>query len=158
MFPVLIAECQIFARHERVRSKAIASLVIVGAIFVVVENPARVFATSGLVNQTPHQIVLTVPKPLDSTLLAMVLPQRGIDMSVLIQWRDQMVAVFRGTGGELLGSRKMKSNMFECVRKAHGTSPYLISLLAETPHHPLISIKNFRPTSVILGEVSMAAL
>jgi hypothetical protein len=74
-FALFVSNRHVFARQKGVTTKAISGLVVISSAEIVIEYPPRVLGTSGLVNETPDQFVIAVPKSADAAMLAKLLPQ-----------------------------------------------------------------------------------
>lgn len=123
---VLIANGDIFAWAESVRAKAIAAFVIILSRLVVIENPAAMLGPTRLVDQKTEFVWLTFPKPAHATVVALLLPERGVDVAFAIQGRDKFITMPRRALGKLLGSGEIEPDAFETVRQGrHG----LVSLV-----------------------------
>ena len=102
--PVLATDRDIFAGHKGVRSQAIPRLVIVGAGRIVVEHPARMLGTPGLVNEAADLLVLAVPEPADAAVLAVFMPELRIDVRLLVEWSNEFITVIDRSRRKVLGA------------------------------------------------------
>src|ERR1043166_2809637 len=98
---VLVADRDIFARHEAVTGEPIARLVVLLGGLVVIEHPARVLLAAGFVHQLA-ELLLVAPEPADAAMLAVLAPQLGTDAPVGIERRHELIAVPRRARGRSL--------------------------------------------------------
>jgi len=126
----VIANRDIFTRPENVRAETVTAFVISIGGLVVVEHPASVLLTAGLVDKQAVFILLTFPKSSDTAMIPVLLPDLGIDMTIAVERRHEFVSMSRGALGELLGASEIEPDAFECVRQgSHG----LVSLMPIMP-------------------------
>ena len=79
MLAVFAADRDIFAVAKCVVAEAIAGLVVVLRGLVVVEHPARVLGTAGLVDEAAEFVVLTIPESTHAAMFA-VFPPKSTSM------------------------------------------------------------------------------
>jgi hypothetical protein len=109
----------LFALRECMRSEPIAGFIIVTSCPIVVEHPAGVLRTAGLVDEQANLFVLALPKPPDTTVLAMLLPELWINVPTSIKRRDDFIAVAYRALGVLLRARQVESDASELARELH---------------------------------------
>src|SRR5450631_1831518 len=88
---VVIADRDIFARNEDMGAEAIAGFVVVGCR-IVLKDPKRMLRAARLVHEMTG-LVVVAPEAPHATLLAVLLPELGIDMAVGIERSDKFIAV-----------------------------------------------------------------
>src|SRR5665811_1955649 len=118
---VLVADRDIFARAERMGAEAVAALVVVGPGWIVVEDPARMLGSARLVHQEADLVVRAFPEPAHAAMLAIVSPERHVDMALVVERGDEFVAMALRALREFLGAGKIEPNALERVRqRGHG--------------------------------------
>jgi len=90
---VLIAERQVFARREMMGSKSVTYLIIVRTLLVVVKDPTGMLVAAGLMGEKSELFIVAAPETADPALIAMRVPERGIDMTTGIERSDELIAV-----------------------------------------------------------------
>jgi hypothetical protein len=73
-------------------AKSISRLIIVGAALIIVEHPAGVLAATRLVHQVPDLVVLILPEPTNPAMVAMLLPEGGVDVALRVQRGHELIA------------------------------------------------------------------
>jgi hypothetical protein len=98
---VFAADRDVFA--VSVIAEALAGLVVVLRRLVIVEQPARVLGTAQPVNQAAELVILALPGPTHTAVLAVSAPQLGTDAPIGVSsGGDKFVAVPVGAGREFL--------------------------------------------------------
>src|SRR5215475_2851304 len=129
---VLVADRDVFARHEGVAAESIAGLVILFRRFVIVEHPARMLRATRLVHELADLVVLLAPEAAHAAMLAVCPPQDGVDMALCIERRHELVAVLLRAQGELLRARKIEADALEFMRQlGHEAPPWLSGARAD---------------------------
>jgi len=80
---LFVANRNVFARLENMRAEAITTFVIGIRGLVVVEHPASVLRSARPVDEEAVFIRLAFPKSSYAAMIAMLLPELGIDMTLL---------------------------------------------------------------------------
>lgn len=88
----VVADRDIFARHERMGTEPIAGFVVIFGGIVIIENPLRMFRPARFVQQMPG-LFLATPEPAHAAIVAMLAPERRIDMAALVERSYKFVAV-----------------------------------------------------------------
>src|SRR5882672_4519078 len=76
---VLVADRDVFARHESMAREPVACLVVLVCALVIIEDPAPVLVAARLVHQLADLLLLVAPEPAHAAMLAMRAPQGRID-------------------------------------------------------------------------------
>ena len=118
-FAALIGDRNIFARCKFMRAEAIARLVVIVPIGIVVEHPAGMLSPARLMDQVSYLVRLALPKSANVTLDALGLPSFGIDMSLSVQWGDELLAGIGRSRRILFRSSELKADRFEWARNFH---------------------------------------
>jgi hypothetical protein len=74
-------------------TKAISRFIIVSPGRIVIEYPSCVLCTAGFVDKMPDLLIVTIPKPAYPTVLAVLLPQLRVDMSIGVERCNEFIAV-----------------------------------------------------------------
>ncbi len=114
---VLVADRDIFADPEGMAAEAVAGFVVVLGGVVIVENPARVLGAAGLVNELTELVVLAAPEPPHAAIGPVLAPEFDIDMVVVVERGDELIAVLGRTVGEFLRTRQVEADALELVRQ-----------------------------------------
>jgi hypothetical protein len=124
------ANGDIFTRAERVRSKPVAAFVIVFRRRIVVEYPALVLWSSSSADKEAVLIRFALPESSDATDIAVLLPERRIDVTARVERSREFVAVPPGPLGELPGTGEIEPDAFERMWKgAHGLASLHMRML-----------------------------
>src|ERR1700733_3331688 len=134
------ADGNILAWQKCMCAKFVASLIVVVFIGIVVEYPAGVLGATGFVDQTTDLVFLACPKSPNSAVLAILLPEQRVDVSLGVERRNKVVAMARRAIGKFPGAGKVQHNTIEVnqfTRHIHGprTSRRAINLGLAGAHH-----------------------
>ena len=67
-------------------------------------------------------------------MIAMLFPERGVDMTLGVERSDEFISVPRRALGELLGAREIEPDAFESMRqRGHGLVSFIIIIVAIMP-------------------------
>jgi hypothetical protein len=116
---------QVFADDEPFILKPIAGFVLVLARNVVMERPRSVL----LVDEVTDLIVLMRTKARDPARFPVGTPQRRVYSAVLVQGRDQFIAVAAAAGRMARFARKLKPNSTEFPWQRRGFSGWYAHVL-----------------------------
>src|SRR5262252_3328320 len=114
---VFAADRDIFAVAKRVVAEAIAGLVVVLRGLVVVEHPARVLGTAGLVDEAAEFVVLAIPESTHAAMFAVFPPKVDIDASIGIERSDEFVAMLVRARRKFLRAGEIEPDALEHVRQ-----------------------------------------
>ena len=92
----------VFPRHKDVCAESITRFIIIGSRNVIIEDPSGMFFAPGLMHDESDFVRLSVPKSPHPAMIAILLPQVRIDMSLIGERRHELVAVSRRPGGKFL--------------------------------------------------------
>ena len=109
----------VFTQHEGVGAEAVAGFVVVAGFRVVIEHPARMLGAARLVHQTADLVRLVVPEPAHAAVVAMLLPELAVDVAVVVERSDELVAMPRRSGRKLLRPGKFEANALEYMWQRH---------------------------------------
>ena len=114
-------DADIFTWVKYMRAEAIAAFIIIFLGFTIVEYPASMVGAARPMHQEAMLIRLPFPESSDAAGMAMLLPRRGVDMTVSVERPNELVAMLRRSLGELLRTGETEPDTFERVRKgSHG--------------------------------------
>src|SRR5215471_8680274 len=113
---VFAADRDIFAVAKCVVAEAIAGLVVVLRGLVVVEHPARVLGTAGLVDEAAEFVVLAIPESTHAAMFAVFPPKADIDASIGIERSDEFIAILVRARGKFLRAGEIEPDALEHVR------------------------------------------
>src|SRR6516164_9021355 len=106
---VFAADRDIFAVAKCVVAEAIAGL-------VVVEHPARVLGTAGLVDEAAEFVVLAIPESTHAAMFAVFPPKVDIDASIGIERSDEFIAMLVRARRKFLRAGEIEPDALEHVR------------------------------------------
>ena len=89
----MIADRDVFTVRKLVCAEPVAGLLVVVVAGAIIEHPACMLAASRLVNKRADGLVLVIPKPAHATVLSVFSPKFGVDVSALIEGRNQVIAM-----------------------------------------------------------------
>jgi len=78
------------------------------------------FRPAGLVNEAADFIRIAIPEAADAAVFAMLLPKLRIDVVVLVERSDELIAMPRRTSRKLLRPGKFEPNALEYMWQRHG--------------------------------------
>lgn len=126
----LAANGDIFTRAECVRTKPVAAFIIVFRRRIVVEYPALVLWSSRSMDKEAIFIRFALPESSDAAGMAVLLPERRIDVTARVERSDEFVAVSPGPLGELLGTGEIEPDALERMWKgAHSLASLHMRML-----------------------------
>ena len=103
---LFVANRNVFARLENMRAEAITTFVIGIRGLVVVEHPASVLRSARPVDEEAVFIRLAFPKSSYAAMIAMLLPELGIDMTFIVERSYEFIPMSRrALGGTPLSER-----------------------------------------------------
>ena len=111
-FAAFIGDRDILAGCKFVGAEAIARLVVIIPLGIIVEHPPGMLGASRPMDQTSGLVILALPKPANTTLVAMGLPGLGIDMSLGVQRSNELIAVVLRSFRMLLRAGKLETDRF----------------------------------------------
>lgn len=89
---VLSANRDVFAWQERMHAEFVTGFVVF-LVGTIVENPARVLSATGLMDEAADFVLLTFPKSPNPTVIAILFPEQGIDVSLGIEGRNKIISM-----------------------------------------------------------------
>src|SRR5262245_47524044 len=107
------ADRDVFAVTKHVVAEAIAGLVVVLRRLVIVEQPAHVLGAARFVDQAAELVILALPEPAHAAVLAVSVPQLGIDAPIGVERGDEFVAVAVGARREFLRASEIEPDALE---------------------------------------------
>src|ERR1043165_5769749 len=117
---VVIADRHILAGPESMARESVAGFVVVLCGLVIIEDPARMLATAGLVHEFAY-FLLVAPEAAHPAMITVLVPQLRIDVPLRIEWGYELVAMPRRTLGKLFRAREDQADTLERVRQLrHG--------------------------------------
>jgi hypothetical protein len=102
------------------RPESIARLIIVYRLGVVIKYPPGVLGAAGLVDEPTDLVALTLPEPADPAMVAVLVPEMGVDVPAAIEGRYELVTMMPGACRKLLGPRQIQANALERMGQRHG--------------------------------------
>ena len=106
------------------RAEAIAAFVISVRGLIIVEHPASMLGPARPVHQEAVLISLAFPESSDTAIIAMLPPQRGVDMTLAVKRCNEFIAVPRRSLRELLGAGEISLiRLNVCGRAVTAGSP-----------------------------------
>lgn len=100
-------------------AEAVSGFVIISAGGIVVEHPAGVLGAAGFVDEPPDLLVVPVPEPADATMLAVLLPEMRVYVSLGVERSHELIAMAGRAGWKFLQSSEMERDALEDVRQYH---------------------------------------
>jgi hypothetical protein len=90
---ILIADGHVLARREGMRAKAISGFVVVDPGSIIIEHPARMLLSAGLMDDLAGLIILPLPEPYHLASLAVRPPLGHINVPIGVERDDELIAV-----------------------------------------------------------------
>src|SRR5580700_4970636 len=118
---ILVADRDVFARHEGVRTEAIARFVVLIARRAVVEHPTGMLLASRAVDELSN-LLFIAPESAYPAVVAVLAPKLRIDVAFGVKWGNELVSVPRRTRRELLRAGEVEPDALEHMRQlGHGS-------------------------------------
>jgi hypothetical protein len=114
----LVAQGDIFAGCKGVAIEPVTLLVVIGGVYIIVDEPGCPALPSRGMHQSADLVGLASPEPADCALVALASPRDLIEMSRRVERRKYFVAMARTPTWEFCASGEMQSNAVE-----HGRLP-----------------------------------
>jgi len=90
-------------------------------------------------------------------MIAMLFPQRSVDMALGVERSDELISVPRRALGELFGAGEIEPDTFESVRqRSHGLVSFIIIMLAIMPRPAKSVLIWISPKSLVHATMAQA--
>jgi hypothetical protein len=85
-----------------------------------------VLSATGLMDEAADLVLLTFPKSPNPTVIPILFPEQGIDVSLGIEGRNKIISMARRAVGKLPGTGKIEQDTIEVDqfgKRSHGAIP-----------------------------------
>src|SRR5262249_21321095 len=136
---VLVADRDVFAWPESMRTEPIARFIVLLGDALVIEHPARVAGAARAVHQMSELVRLALPEAPHAAVVAVLAPQIDVDVAAVIERSDELVAMARGARRKFLRAGQIEPDAFEHMRqRGHVQSPGLPDSQPGGPRIPAV--------------------